>query len=91
VLTDNHAQRSATFALPLAPISATQCTVAGPKNAPALLPIPTAARTRVPSYGFGPDMGAQTTAGMASFSATELPITRRQQGQAAGVPPRGSG
>jgi hypothetical protein len=88
VLTETHAQRSVTSALPLASISMAQCPVAGPKNVPALLPIPTAARTRVPSYGFGSDMGAR---GLASFLATELPITQRQQGAAAGVPPRGSG
>lgn len=87
MLTDIHAQRSATSARS-ASISTVQSPVAGPKNAPALLPIPTAARTSVPSFGFGPDMGAR---GLASFPATELPIAQRQQGKAAGVPPRGSG
>lgn len=88
-MTDIHPQRSATSVLPLAPISAMQCPDAGPKNVPALLPVrPTAAGTGVSSFGFGRDMGAR---GVASFSATELPIAQRQQGEAAGVPPRGSG
>jgi hypothetical protein len=84
VLTDIHPQRSATSAQPLV-----QCAIPGPKNVPALLPIlPPAAGTRVPSNGFGSDMDAR---GVASFLATELPIAQRQQGAAAGDPPRGTG
>ena len=57
MLTDNHAQRSATSALPLAPISTTQGLVAGPKNAPALAGIFTM-RSRVDADNFKKHMPA---------------------------------
>ena len=94
MLIDINAQRSATSAS-----SADLLMVTGTQANSALLPIPHAARARVSLLPGSAYASMQAAVGAAdkgdvrgvAFPAARLPISLQEQGDAAGVPPRGSG